>query len=573
MRFVVFLQTFIHLAICIEAKKAFLEIILYEINQEDGRYLIRKREISGIFSNFGTANRAEGDIVQMHPHSLCDASSDSEIFEYGWVGVVKLPLDSSSACHAAEKARSAIRKGATAVIFDISDHPGALQMLNEHSFNGLNQPIVLVKGGDASKLMDIIQREQIARAVIKRGEPDREPFGSGLRDPALLLSGSIFVFTVIALIFCRTKCRKRKQQRSLHNWMLRHSKMKKYEKQKQTLPELDDNTIRCYQSSVSSSGSLCAICLEAFAYGEDLRVLECHHEFHLNCIDLWLKQKRSCPLCNRNFSGVEKEESDYFEQTSFPGTPLSEEHDDNWQSNLENASGHILASGTTRHVESNVNLHSHDPVCEFMTHLSNRYNNSSLRGDLLSGLVDNERSGGGYHIGVARDILHESNESCAPSHAAPNDTLTKEDSRASASQRENHKDSYYLRVEGYPVPHILNEDCESVLPRCTDLVEPVPVSKNYPSNNQRSSVDNVSVLAHLGSIHTIAGRHRSSPLSSDNWNQTDYCSDSSDIRGHTGENRRFLTPCIEYSSSDGAGNLLFQSCSTLEDALAGVPAD
>lgn len=65
MRYLAILQTFIHLTICAEANKAFLEIILYEINQDDGRYLIRKREINGIFSNFGTANRAEGDIIQV----------------------------------------------------------------------------------------------------------------------------------------------------------------------------------------------------------------------------------------------------------------------------------------------------------------------------------------------------------------------------------------------------------------------------------------------------------------------------------------------------------------------------
>lgn len=188
------------------------------------------------------------------------------------------------------------------------------------------------------------------------------------------------------------------------------------------------------------------------------------------------------------------------------------------------------------------------------------------------GMVNNGRRSGGYLVGVARDILHntkESSFSCQPSTVS---TIAKEEFRDSASLCENHKDSYFLRVEGYPVPHVLNEDCECVLPQPqrVDFSESISVNDNSPPIKPRSSIDNVSILAHLGSVHTIAGRRRGSPLSSDTWNQTD-CSDSTETRNIP--NRQFLTPCIEYSSSDGASNLLCRSCSTLEDALAGVPAE
>ncbi|KAF8094501.1 hypothetical protein N665_0360s0008 [Sinapis alba] len=42
----------------------------------------------------------------------------------------------------------------------------------------------------------------------------------------------------------------------------------------------------------------CCICLEKF--GEEKRVirkLECSHMFHLDCIEAWLKEKPTCPLC------------------------------------------------------------------------------------------------------------------------------------------------------------------------------------------------------------------------------------------------------------------------------------
>ncbi|KAH7282336.1 hypothetical protein KP509_35G025600 [Ceratopteris richardii] len=42
----------------------------------------------------------------------------------------------------------------------------------------------------------------------------------------------------------------------------------------------------------------CAICLEDYKQGERLRILPCRHEFHISCIDEWLKNRRCfCPIC------------------------------------------------------------------------------------------------------------------------------------------------------------------------------------------------------------------------------------------------------------------------------------
>ncbi|PWA97208.1 Zinc finger, RING/FYVE/PHD-type [Artemisia annua] len=44
----------------------------------------------------------------------------------------------------------------------------------------------------------------------------------------------------------------------------------------------------------------CSICLGEFVDGEKVRVLpECSHEFHVKCIDKWLKEHTSCPNCRR----------------------------------------------------------------------------------------------------------------------------------------------------------------------------------------------------------------------------------------------------------------------------------
>lgn len=41
----------------------------------------------------------------------------------------------------------------------------------------------------------------------------------------------------------------------------------------------------------------CSVCLEQVADGELVRSLPCLHRFHSNCIDQWLRQQATCPVC------------------------------------------------------------------------------------------------------------------------------------------------------------------------------------------------------------------------------------------------------------------------------------
>ncbi|EOY15121.1 RING/U-box superfamily protein [Theobroma cacao] len=46
----------------------------------------------------------------------------------------------------------------------------------------------------------------------------------------------------------------------------------------------------------------CSICLQDFLQGEVVHSLpHCHHMFHVSCIQRWLVEHKSCPLCRRSF--------------------------------------------------------------------------------------------------------------------------------------------------------------------------------------------------------------------------------------------------------------------------------
>ncbi|KAL5073121.1 hypothetical protein RYX36_012105 [Vicia faba] len=51
-------------------------------------------------------------------------------------------------------------------------------------------------------------------------------------------------------------------------------------------------------------GGECPVCLSVFTDGEKLRQLSCcKHYFHADCIDLWLRNRVTCPICRATVSG------------------------------------------------------------------------------------------------------------------------------------------------------------------------------------------------------------------------------------------------------------------------------
>lgn len=62
----------------------------------------------------------------------------------------------------------------------------------------------------------------------------------------------------------------------------------------------EDVGMSTYRMRANNMTSMCSICYEEFGGDDMIRILECEHCFHKNCIGLWLNRSNYCPMCRKN---------------------------------------------------------------------------------------------------------------------------------------------------------------------------------------------------------------------------------------------------------------------------------
>ncbi|KAJ3187784.1 hypothetical protein HDU85_006177 [Gaertneriomyces sp. JEL0708] len=207
-----------------------------------------------------------------------------------WIALVQ-----RGECAFVEKVRAMQKSGAKAVVVgDNAPHSGLITMFATGNTSDITIPAVFVSFYDFKQLL--------TEATIGRVE-------NGVGVEVLMLPSDldvplleIIVVTVIApaAIICGMY--------AMWTW-------RQYVRRKHELAPVEAvlnlPTREFSREDVKENDpTRCAICLDDFREGDELRILPCKHEYHIPCVDKWLTQrKKTCPICKADTCPGEPSES------------------------------------------------------------------------------------------------------------------------------------------------------------------------------------------------------------------------------------------------------------------------
>ncbi|XP_066489193.1 RING finger protein 148 [Tiliqua scincoides] len=186
-------------------------------------------------------------------------------------------------CSFTQKINVAAEKGAVGVI--IYNYPGTGNAIFPMFTFGAEGIVAVMIG--SLKGMDLLHLVQNGIRVLMTIEVGKHHY------PWLThYMGSIFIFASVAMAYCTFYCAGR----------LRRARNAGQECQQlpdinKVIDQLELRTLKEHDKEVESSEENCAVCLEMYRAKDVARVLRCRHLFHKGCVDPWLLEHQTCPVC------------------------------------------------------------------------------------------------------------------------------------------------------------------------------------------------------------------------------------------------------------------------------------
>ncbi|GFS14412.1 RING finger protein 150-like [Elysia marginata] len=212
--------------------------------------------------------------------------------------VMKLPsvkwiaLVERGACGFTDKIRTATvyHNASAIVIYDNETHQDNF-MLHEDVNKKVAVIISKEKGLELARLLDSGFKVDIN---IHRGQRFlRTEGGSKNNSSVLFLSVSFSIVVIIAvswlMYYYIRKFRYSHAKERLAKRLARAAK--------RAIAKIPQRTLNAGDKELEKDFDQCAICIEPYKDGDIVRVMPCRHIFHKSCVDPWLMDHRTCPMC------------------------------------------------------------------------------------------------------------------------------------------------------------------------------------------------------------------------------------------------------------------------------------
>ncbi|XP_055310471.1 E3 ubiquitin-protein ligase goliath isoform X2 [Sitodiplosis mosellana] len=270
-----------------------LAYINYTYERIDGHHVVYAHETAKYGE--GPITSVTGPLVHVtNPKNKSDhmaCSSDilgtlgGPLPEKGWIALIK-----RGDCKFDDKVARVYSKGAIgAIVYDFKEVPSLDKMKIDDKTRNITAVFTYKLVGE--QLARIVDEERIDLKVsIAPGKYGKPPNIN--RTSVLFVSISFIVLMIISFVwlvfyyvqrfrYLQTKDRKSRQLCTVA---------------KRVIAKIPTKSIKS-EETTDNDNDCCAICIEPYKTTDVLRVLPCKHEFHKACIDPWLLEHRTCPMC------------------------------------------------------------------------------------------------------------------------------------------------------------------------------------------------------------------------------------------------------------------------------------
>lgn len=205
-----------------------------------------------------------------------------------WVALV-----SRGECADREKIANAQALNASAILVYAKDAQEHLQKIALSSFSRERGVVVFLAHQQGEQLARMVENGTKVYVSITRGEDVKYRVTNINRTSVLFVSVSFIILMVISLAWLIFYYIQRFRYIHAKDRLARHL----CNAAKKALSKIPVKNLKSGDKEIVTENECCAVCIEPYQVSDTVRTLPCKHEFHKSCVDPWLLEHRTCPMC------------------------------------------------------------------------------------------------------------------------------------------------------------------------------------------------------------------------------------------------------------------------------------
>ncbi|MBN3297173.1 RING finger protein 150a [Amia ocellicauda] len=248
----------------------------------------------GRYGEHSLKQDAKGVVVvpaSPHDRQACDPSTKFAVSPHAhtWVALI-----TNGNCTYKDKINHAASQNASAVvIFNVGSGNANETISMPHQGTG-EIVAIMIPEPKGREIVSLLEKNVTVMMYITIGTRNLQKYVS--RTSVVFVSISFIVLMIISLAwlvfyyiqrFRYANARDRNQRRL-------------GDAAKKAISKLQVRTIRKGDKETELDFDNCAVCIEGYKPNDVVRILPCRHLFHKNCVDPWLQDHRTCPMCKMN---------------------------------------------------------------------------------------------------------------------------------------------------------------------------------------------------------------------------------------------------------------------------------